>query len=440
MFELLGLLHPAIVHLPIGFILMAIVANTIRSAHPLDKWLWGLASLSALVAVVSGLLLGNTGHYEDFSFFLHKWISIGIAVLTTIVFYIKWRNVSVPSKTLPVTYVLLVALMTFAGHKGGELTHGKNYLPLGEPSVLEKAIDPSVIDQKDTLLAYRDLIAPILESKCNRCHEPGDARGRLDLTTVENLLSDKYGDPPVKPGDIYNSEIIKRVTLDPSDKKYMPPTGSPLNFHEIRLMEWWINDGAPFDENLRTAEISPEIQELLSHSYGIDLKPKSFYEKFDIEPIADEVLGELEQNEFNVRRIAANNNFIDVSRIARSDSILDSQLETLLTAKEHVTWLDLSETNLSDQQMSIITQFPNITVLKIQNTAISSDGLAQLSNLKNMTTLNIYGTSVDDEGIDHLLKLSNLEKLYIWRTQISDDGKERLVNGLTNTDVVGGMN
>ena len=440
MLELLGLFHPAIVHLPIGFIVMAIIANIIRSSHPLDRWLWGLAAFSSIVSVISGLMLGNSGHYEDFSFFLHKWTSITIAILTCIVFYTKWRKTDLPKNTLPVLYVVIIGLMMFAGHKGGELTHGKNYLPIGEPEFVVANIDPSSLDKQDTLLAYKHFIAPILEAKCTRCHEEGDARGRLNLTTVENLLSDKYGDPPVQPGDIYNSEIFKRIMLDPSDKKFMPPTGTPLTYQEIRLLEWWISDGASFDQNLRTAEISQEIKDLLLQAYDIDLKPKSFYEKYEIETLSQDISDNLKSNEFNVRQIAANNNYIDVSRIARSNNILDSELEVLLQAKEHVTWLDLSNTDLNDDHMSYIGQCPNITILKIQNTGISSDGLSQIKDLKNLTSLNIYGNQIDDSGVDHLLELNQLEKLYIWQTDISEEGRQRLIQGLPNTEIVAGMN
>ena len=439
MTEIIRLFHPAIVHLPIGFILLAILADSFYMFHRLDTLLWGSAAISAILAVISGLFLSNSLHYEDFGLVLHMWISISVAVITNIVWYFKWNNTGLPKYGYTVINILLVGLLSFTGHKGGELTHGKNYLPLGEPVYVTADINADSLDQKDTLLMYRDFIAPILDAKCTKCHEDGDARGNLNLQLKEGLLSDKYGDPAINPGDIFHSEIFKRINLDPENKKFMPPSGTPLSYYEKRLLEWWIADGASFDENIRNTQIPDDIRSLLFEVYHVNLHPKSFYEKTKIPPLDPSIIDTLLNNEFNVKRLAANNNFIEVTRIGKSDSLTRHQLELLLPAREHITWLDLSATNLNDDLMSVLSEFPNITKLKIQNTNITDEGLVHLSGMTHLSDLNLYGDRITDAGIKHLIVLPKLKKLYIWQTGISEEGAERLRSSISGLEVVGAI-
>jgi hypothetical protein len=51
--------------------------------------------------------------------------------------------------------------------------------------------------------------------------------------------------PAVIPGDAKGSEIVRRVTLPPSDDDAMPSDGDkPFSSDEIRMLEHWIAAGA----------------------------------------------------------------------------------------------------------------------------------------------------------------------------------------------------
>ena len=52
----------------------------------------------------------------------------------------------------------------------------------------------------------------------------------------------------------------------------MPPTGVPLNYEEIQLLEWWIKEGAPTNIPISKMKIDPNIQSLLFKNYNLDTK------------------------------------------------------------------------------------------------------------------------------------------------------------------------
>lgn len=93
-------------------------------------------------------------------------------------------------------------------------------------------------------------IRPILSAKCFHCHGPDEksrkAKLRLDLR--EQATREREGIIPIKPGDLRNSEMIRRVTLPETSEDLMPPTkaGQPLRAAEIELLKRWIEQGAPY--------------------------------------------------------------------------------------------------------------------------------------------------------------------------------------------------
>src|SRR5829696_10697 len=97
LFDFAGRLHPAIVHLPIGILLLACLFELFtRSNHyvtfrPAIKTMifWGM--VSAVAAVVSGLMLEGNGEYEEEFVEPHEWAGISAAVLC-IILYILYRK------------------------------------------------------------------------------------------------------------------------------------------------------------------------------------------------------------------------------------------------------------------------------------------------------------------------------------------------------------
>lgn len=436
-------LHPLLVHLPIGFIIISILIdwhqknNTSVSKDKLSTFMWGMSAIASILAMATGIASLRTGYYEGANMFFHLICGYLIAALCTFLWFVKWKNKSFFNGQNIVLKTLLGLGLVIGGHYGGSLTHGEEHMPLPfDPKSDLSAID---LSGRDSINLYNDVIKVIFAQKCNRCHEPDDTRGRLDMTTEEGLLSDKYGDPAIAPGDLKNSEAYKRISLSQWHNKYMPPSGPPITYKEKKIIEWWIMQGAPFEGKLRDLEIDKSMKAFLADEYGIDLTKKSFYEKAKIDPIAPEMFTAIDEQNFNVTQLAASNNFLDVSNHGQSKNISKERMDALLGAKGHITWLNLSDTDLNDEGLKSIGQITNLTKLNINNTDITDAGLDALSDLERLTMLNLYGTAITDAGLEKLSGLKSLESLYVWQTETTEEGIEKLKASLPNCKVVTGI-
>jgi len=439
----IGHLHPALVHLPIGFIILALISDYYvkrrsgSASHSISTFFWIASAIASVLAMTTGIVLLRSGYYEGANMFVHLLCGYGIAIVTSLIAYAKWKDKRWVSKRGWIAKAALFGLLVVGGHKGGELTHGPEYLPV--PFSKIETVELGDLDLLDTIDMFEHMIAPVFHAKCNRCHETDDARGKLNMTTHEGLLDDTYGDPGIFPGNLNDSEIFKRITLNPSHKKYMPPSGLDLSYKEKKLIEWWILQGAPFDSNLRDMDVDPAMKEFLKNQYGLDLRKKSFYEKMNIDALDQTVIDDIKNAQFNATQLAANNNFYDVTRIGKPATITTEEISSLLKARQHVTWLDLSGSDATDDVMTVIGQLNNLTKLKLQNTKVTDVAMGKVKNLKNLSVLNIYGTDVSDQGLEHLSSLANLKQLYVWQTKVTQAGIDRLKSVLPELEIISGI-
>jgi len=439
----IGHLHPMLVHLPIGFIILAILSDFYSkrksgsTSHPMSTFFWILSAIASLLAMGTGIVLLKSGYYEGANMFIHLLCGYGIAIVTSLIAFAKWKDKQWISKRGWIPKFVLLGLLIVGGHKGAELTHGPEYLPI--PFSKAETVELADLDVLDSIDMFGDIIMPVFHTKCNRCHETDDARGKLNMTTQEGLLDDTYGDPGIFPGNLGDSEIFKRITMSPDHRKFMPPSGPELSYKEKKLIEWWILQGAPFGRNLREMEVDPSMKEFLKNQYGLDLRQKSFYEKMNVDPLDETIIEAIKNAQFNATQLAANNNFYDVTRIGKPSMITDEEMSSLLQAKQHITWLDLSGSEATDQIMTVIAQLENLTKLKLQNTSITDATLDQIKDLKNLSVLNVYGTDVSDAGLDKLSGLTSLKQIYVWQTKVTQEGIDRLKLALPDVEVVSGM-
>jgi hypothetical protein len=94
-------------------------------------------------------------------------------------------------------------------------------------------------------------IRPILSQNCYACHGPDSEHREADLRldTDEGMKADNEGDRAVVPGDLSQSEMVKRITSK-SAKKHMPPadSGKKLTAEQIATLESWIKQGAKWSQ------------------------------------------------------------------------------------------------------------------------------------------------------------------------------------------------
>jgi WD40 repeat protein len=86
-------------------------------------------------------------------------------------------------------------------------------------------------------------VGPFLARYCIECHNADDAKGSLDVTSVEGLKEGGSGGPAIVAGKPDESPLVLRV--EGKKKPVMPPAGSPQPpAEEIALLRAWVADGA----------------------------------------------------------------------------------------------------------------------------------------------------------------------------------------------------
>ncbi len=267
----IGHLHPALVHLPIGFIILAILSEFFRTekVKPISSFLWISSAIASILTMTTGIVALRSGYYEGANMFIHLLCGYSITLITSLIAFSKWKNKQWSSMLYTVLKAILIILLFVGGHQGGELTHGEEHLQL--PFSKQEVLNFDALNAMDSIDVYAHIVQPIFDHKCSRCHEPDDARGKLDMTSEKGLLDRSSGDPGIVPGNLKESDIFKRITLNPSHKKFMPPSGPKMSYGEIKVVEWWIKNGASFSSNLRSQELSNDDQQFFKDEFGIVL-------------------------------------------------------------------------------------------------------------------------------------------------------------------------
>ena len=146
----IGRFHPLLVHLPIGM-LVALAALEMFAWWPRFKnaaasagFILVLAVPLALITAVCGWLLSLAGGYDDTLLAWHKWLGTvtAVAAVVTAGFFQRGKLFA-----YRVSLFITVSLLLAAGHLGGSLTHGSDYLTRYAPSPLKKLLGLSPATQ-----------------------------------------------------------------------------------------------------------------------------------------------------------------------------------------------------------------------------------------------------------------------------------------------------
>jgi uncharacterized membrane protein len=446
----LGRFHPLIVHLPIGFILLAAILQGL--AHFFKKQFNNLdtaisiailsGGIGAVASAIFGYLLAGSGGYDDQTLFWHQWLGILLAVLCFFGWAVKVRYIKFVKLKTSTTVVLLFVLVSITGHLGGNLTHGSDYLLMYAPEFVKKiaGVDKAgsklgigIPSHPDSIIVYQHLVQPFLKNKCSSCHSDTKAKGQLVITTREGLIKGGENGEVVIPGKSQESSLFLRTTLPQSSKKFMPPKGEPLTYSELKILEWWIGSDASFDVALSGIEVPKEMQTLLLRDYGIDTKPKPHYETVKVPHLSEGEMVKLKAAGLKVSQLAEGHHFLQVE--VDSALVTNEQILELLIAKEQITWLDLGGKSVDNAMLETIGQLPNLTVLNLNNNKITDAGLIKLKKLKHLEVLNLYDTQITDESISILKLFTSLKGLYLWKSEITNEGLEKLQSDLSGTHI-----
>ncbi|MDH5608455.1 MAG: hypothetical protein OEY56_03165 [Cyclobacteriaceae bacterium] len=445
-----GRFHPLVVHLPIGFLLLAMVFEILsyRKKAALDEaiaYALLLGAGSGVASVLFGLMLASDGGYQASSLQVHKWMGIITTLIAGIVYVLKVKSVSSPgiSRAYRVGLFLLLPGLLGTGHYGGNLTHGSDYLFEHAPEPVRKlaGLKPQRIriTSLDSALVFDDMVVPILEEKCTACHNADKKKGELQLTDRASMMAGGENGAVFEPGTPSKSELIRRITLSPTHDDFMPSEGrTPLIDEETKLLIWWIEQGAPFEGKIQ--ELAPNEETLgWLRAVGIGAQT-SFLASRQVADLAPSDREMLKESGFTVDVIAGGKAWLEVSYSPYAqESLTHEKLQLLTVAAEQITWLNLSGTPLKADWLAVLPDLPHLTRLRLDRTECTDDALAFIRNLEHLEYLNLFGTSVTDQSLEIIAQMPSLKSLYLWQTRVTESGIAALKQARPDLDVVSGI-
>ncbi len=108
------------------------------------------------------------------------------------------------------------------------------------------AADNDVVD-------FGKQVLPIISQKCFHCHgqDEHSRKAKLRLDVREEAIKErKDGTFAIKPGDVKNSELVRRITSTDADEAMPPPKEAhPVSAGEVALLKKWIEQGAKYQKH-----------------------------------------------------------------------------------------------------------------------------------------------------------------------------------------------
>ncbi len=423
--EFIGHLHPALVHLPIGILLIALLLIRLSSKKKYNvspqiiNLVLLIGAVSAVLACITGYLLSLGDDYETSRVSWHMWMGIAVA-FTSIVLYIRIAN-----RKLDITYKILSAtlliLIFITGHLGGQITHGDNFLSLSLIGNNDSIpIDAKPIVNVQQAKVYRDIVQPILYNDCYSCHGPYKQKGGLRLDNFVLIMKGGKDGKVINTQIADSSELIRRLLLPKEDDDHMPPRQKHQpSEKQIALLHWWIQQGADTGKHVKDLQQPEKLKPILLalQNDHKEIKAPENIPKDPVEKADGKTIEQLKNKSVIVMPVAQNSNYL-MANFVTATAINDNDLALLLPIKRQLVWLKIGDTKISDSALTFIGQCTNLTLLQLNNTNITDAGLVQLKNLSQLQSLNLVGTKVTAQGIAALKGLKKLQSLYLYQTEI----------------------
>jgi mono/diheme cytochrome c family protein/uncharacterized membrane protein len=418
-----GRLHPLLVHLPIGILLMGLFLQALSRwprfgvSAGVVKLVLLCGALSAVASCVTGYMLSLSGDYDDDLLSWHMWMGICVAVISMMVFVMVVRRVD--GIAFGVVGVFLLGLIFVTGHLGGSLTHGSDYLSSAfdgaGPGAAAMPVRKPIADIREARV-YGDVIQPMIQAHCYGCHGPDRQKGKLRLDDSVWIVKGGKDGVVVRPFHAEESGLIKRMLLPVEDEHRMPPKEkTPLKEREIALFQWWVGQGADFSKKVKEFPQPGKIGGYLLALQGDSVGGSALAPDGVVEAAAEKDMDALRAKKVIVLPVAAGSHWLSVNFLNAVD-VTDADLALLLPLRKQLVWLKLGGKPIGDSGMTVIGQCAALTVLHLNDTRVSDKGLIALRSLHDLRLLNLVGTGVTAAGMVALDSLKRLESVYLYRT------------------------
>lgn len=421
----IGRMHPMILHFPIALLLLAFLLEFFRFRpelktqsffHKFTRQLLLFAILTGLVTAIMGLFLAQEEGYSGQLLDWHKWSGAGMVFLASILYAFRnhrWYRERIAKVGIGITTLTLV----LAGHFGASLTHGETFI--FDP-ILASNSEPVPFDEAEV---FDHLILPVLEKKCNSCHNASKAKGELDMSSMQALLKGGENGVIFVGGKPEESSLIERIHLEEENEDHMPPAEKPqLTASEKALLMQWVKSN--LDPETKVAS--------LPQAHSLRVLAMNFLDSDSDEPVFEFAAA----NPKTVQNL--NNSYRSVISLARNSPALDvalfspsnykpASLEELEAVKQQVVGLNLNKMPVTDQDLKTVAKLENLVRLNLNYTEITSAGLQELTKLNNLRHLSLSGTALDFAALQAMGKnFASLRTVTVWDTPVTHSELETL--------------
>lgn len=420
-------LHPALVHLPIGILLIALILQLLAVKEKFAAFrhvisiilLVGL--ISAVLSCITGFLLFRSSDYDKTLVSWHMWMALTLT-FTTFALYARINFGRGLDRTSNLLGIGLFVLIMITGHLGGSLTHGEDYLSgaLHASEDASPAVIPPIANVQEAAV-YDSIVKPVLVVGCYSCHGPNKQKGGLRLDNPAAIAKGGKDGIVLIAGKADSSMLIRRMLLPESDEDHMPPRGHrQLSRQQQELLSWWVEQGADFSKKVKELPQPEKIRPALlalQHSAAVTDKELLIPDE-PVDPPDSKPMTALKDAGVVVMPVAQNSNYLSANFSGVPGAGLVS---LLLPLRKQLVQLDLSNTGIGDSAAKVISQCTGLRYLVLSNTKITDRSLASLASLPELRVLNLVGTQVTGEGLLSMQPPKHLHALYLYHTKV--DGK-----------------
>ena len=447
----LGRLHPMVVHLPIGCLLMASAFDLMSYGaryRPLRNAVAPtlfVGFVAAVIACVFGYLLSLSGSYDEDLLEGHRnagiilavasgmWWALASDLFSRIVKKSDRTANAVSERALGITGVHslirrsttlfglgVIVVLGYAAHQGGSLTHGSDYLSFVQTTRKKR---PKPLTTADALV-FDDVVLPILESKCESCHKRGKRKGDLIVSSYDDLMKGGENGVVIVAGSLEESELYRRITLDPEHEDFMPKDGKkPLTKEETNVIKWWIQRAqAANDRKVSSVEGHEEMLPVVAGILGLGEAGLAGGEIINTRqpnpdiPMSIDMgaVDNLRKKGMRVRVMLHAPVMLDIALPPDSGIGINELEDGLRSVARNVVWLNLSGNNLVALDLMVLKEMTNLEKLRLERNPVGDELGDILNDLKHLEALNINDTKVTDDGYSKLKNHPSLKRIYRW--------------------------
>jgi uncharacterized membrane protein len=417
--QVIGRVHPLILHFPIVLLLLAMAYSWFPKKHwkKSGRTMLLIGSNLAGITVVAGLILASE-NYEGNSLSWHKWLGILSFGLSMGIYFLLKKK----SSFLKLSTSALALSMILTGHFGANLTHGSDFLLA---PVLSQ--ETQLVTMEDAEV-FRDMVQPIFEAKCIACHKEGKVKGELRLDQLEGLKKGGKTGPFFLPGDPENSLFIQKIHLPLEDEEHMPPKNkAQLTDEEIETLRLWVALGGNFEQKVSELDEATPLFQLATQRFKTE-------KTYSFSPANEADVRKLNGFFRKVKPIYPGSPALEVAYFG-SSTFDPRSLADLKTIKEQVVKINLNRMPLSGLDLRFLADFKNLEELQLNFTGISAEQLKVLESINSLQALAISGNQLGSESLSTLKKLVSLKKLFFWQSQLTEEEKKSLQASLSSTKI-----